>query len=111
MASSRHSAASLQVSFLALWVCRNDHMGGTDSAGGPVAISFLSSVVVVIIVVVVDSSDLVVVVDVVVVVVDVVGSVVVVGVVLISFVEMTSKAEDFFKSGELKASSPKSPRP
>ena len=38
IASSLHSAASLHVSFFALWVCRNEHIGGTLRAGGPVAI-------------------------------------------------------------------------
>ena len=76
MASSRHSRASLQVSFFVRSVCRNEHMGGTDRAGGPVAIDFFSVVVVAVVVVVVVS---VVVVDVVVeVVLEVVVEVVVV---------------------------------
>ena len=37
IASSLHSAASLHVSFFALWVCLNEHIGGTLRAGGPEA--------------------------------------------------------------------------
>ena len=100
IASSLHSAASLHVSFFALWVCLNEHIGGTLRAGGPEATvstgswkfdffadsssligsssvdSFITKVDVVLVVDVV---------EVLVVVVVVVGSVVVVGVVLISW--------------------------
>ena len=79
IASSRHSRASLHVSFFVRSVCRNEHIGGTDRAGGPVAIDFFSVVVVIVVVVVV---GVVVVVDVVVVVVLVVVVLVVVVVVV-----------------------------
>ena len=80
IASSRHSRASLHVSFLVRSVCRNEHIGGTDNAGGPVAIDFFSVVVVIVAVVVVVSVVVVVeVVDVIVVVVVDVVVVVVVG--------------------------------
>ena len=101
IASSLHSAASLHVSFFALWVCLNEHIGGTLKAGGPVAtvpawtgLFFLteSSSLIGSSWVATDSFivevDVVLVVDVVVVLVVVevvVGSVVVVGVVLISY--------------------------